>query len=77
MGDNAGGARSFTVLCDSAAVCASISHQKGAMDYTSRGAQFLKEDPHRLGQPLEIETKNKAGMIVQKIRTSIRGSLLL
>ena len=38
---------------------------------------FLKEDPHRLGQPLEIETKNKAGLVVQMIRSSIRRSLLL
>ena len=38
---------------------------------------FLKEDPHRPGQPLEIETKNKAGMVVQNIRSSIRGSFLL
>ena len=34
---------------------------------------FLKEDPHRPGQPLEIETKNKAGMVVQKISSSICG----
>ena len=38
---------------------------------------FEKEDPHRLGQPLEIETKNKIGRIVHKIRSSIRRSLLL
>ena len=38
---------------------------------------FLKEDPYRLGQPLEIETKNKAGRVVQKIRSSIRGNLHL
>ena len=36
---------------------------------------FLKEDPHRLRQPLEIETKNKVGTVVQKIRNSIHGSL--
>ena len=38
---------------------------------------FLKEDPHRPRQPLEIETKNKAGMVVQKISSSIYGSFLL
>ena len=38
---------------------------------------LFKEDPHRPGQPLEIETKNKVGMVVQKIRTSIHRSLLL
>ena len=38
---------------------------------------FLKEDPHRPRQPLEIEMKNKAGMVVQKISSSICGSLLL
>ena len=37
---------------------------------------FLKEDPHRPEQPLEIETKNKVGTVVQNIRSSIRGSLL-
>ena len=38
---------------------------------------FLKEDPHRPRQPLEIETKNKVGMVVQKISSSICESLLL
>ena len=38
---------------------------------------FLKEDPHKPGQPLEIETMNKAGMVVQKISSSICRSLLL
>ena len=38
---------------------------------------FLKEDPHRPRHPLEIETKNKARMVVQKFRSTIRGSLLL
>ena len=32
---------------------------------------FLKEDPYRPGPPLEIKTKNKAGMATQKIRSSI------
>ena len=30
---------------------------------------FFKQDPHRLGQPLEIETKNKFGTVVQKMRS--------
>ena len=65
------------MLHNSAALCASTSHQKGAMDSMSGGGSFLKEDPHRPWQPLEIETNHKAGMVVQNIRSSICGSLLL
>ena len=45
--------------------------------HVRRCTDLVKKDPHRLGQPLEIETKNKVGMVVQKMRSSIRGNLLL
>ena len=77
MGDNTSGPRSFTVLHDSATLRARTSHQKGTVDSMSKVRSFLKEDPHRLGQPFKIETKNKAGTVVQKIRSSIHRSLLL
>ena len=65
------------MLRNSAALHASTSHQKEQWTPCQEVRSFLKEDPHRPGQPLEIETKNKAGMVVQKIRSSICGSLLL
>ena len=77
MGDDTNSARRFIVICNSVALCVSTSHQKGAIDSMSGGGQFFKEDPHRPGQPLEIETKNKAGTVVEKIRTSIHGNFLL
>ena len=34
----------------------------------SEVGNLFQEDPHRLGHPLKIETNNKAGKVVHKIR---------
>ena len=71
-GDDASGARSFTVFRDS--VCPSREHFPSKRSnglHVRRCAGFYKRIHIDQWQPLEIETKNKAGTVVQKIRSSI------
>ena len=64
------------MLGDNAAPHACTFREKKQWTRCSEVHSFLKEDPYRPRQPLEIETKKKAGIVVQKIRSSICRSLL-